>query len=44
MVLDAASGQTISAPHMHALMLKKLEPALVEGGKALDVGVGNVLL
>jgi protein-L-isoaspartate(D-aspartate) O-methyltransferase len=32
---------TISAPHMHAMTLEKLQDALVPGGKALDIGTGS---
>lgn len=32
---------TISAPHMHAMALQLLEPYLVEGASALDVGAGS---
>lgn len=32
---------TISAPHMHAVALQKLEPALQPGSSALDVGCGS---
>lgn len=38
--LDLFEEQTISAPHMHALMLELLEPYLPEGSRALDVGSG----
>lgn len=34
-------GQTISAPHMHAHMLEKLEPFLKPGARVLDVGSGS---
>jgi protein-L-isoaspartate(D-aspartate) O-methyltransferase len=34
-------GATISAPHMHAEMLERLEPFLKPGNKALDVGSGS---
>jgi len=34
-------GATISAPHMHALALDALAPALAPGGAALDVGCGS---
>jgi len=34
-------GATISAPHMHAEMLERLEPFLKPGSKALDVGSGS---
>jgi len=34
-------GATISAPHMHAEMLERLEPFLKPGGRALDVGSGS---
>ena len=32
---------TISAPHMHAMTLEKLQSVLVLGGKALDLGTGS---
>lgn len=32
---------TISAPHMHAMALEHLEPALQPGATALDVGAGS---
>ena len=34
-------GQTISAPHMHALCLELLEGHLHDGAKVLDVGAGS---
>jgi len=34
-------GQTISAPHMHAFCLEKLENKLKDGANALDVGSGS---
>lgn len=34
-------GTTISAPHMHAMTLERLQDKLVEGGKALDIGTGS---
>lgn len=34
-------GATISAPHMHALVLEALAPALGPGGAVLDVGCGS---
>jgi len=34
-------GATISAPHMHAEMLERLEPFLKPGNRALDVGSGS---
>lgn len=35
------SGQTISAPHMHAMCLEILENNLTPGAKVLDVGSGS---
>uniref|UniRef100_A0A6B2LHQ5 protein-L-isoaspartate(D-aspartate) O-methyltransferase n=1 Tax=Arcella intermedia TaxID=1963864 RepID=A0A6B2LHQ5_9EUKA len=37
-------GQTISAPHMHAMCLELLENHLKEGAKVLDVGSGSGIL
>ena len=34
-------GQTISAPHMHAFALQLLEPYLLPGVSALDLGSGS---
>eukprot|EP00727_Mastigamoeba_balamuthi_P001035 m51a1_g10929 putative aminophospholipid-transporting p-type atpase (1340) ;mRNA; r:131001-137091 len=34
-------GQTISAPHMHAMCLELLAPLLVPGARVLDVGSGS---
>jgi len=34
-------GATISAPHIHAEMLERLEPFLRPGNRALDVGSGS---
>ncbi len=34
-------GQTISAPHMHGQALELLQPFLVPGSKALDIGCGS---
>ncbi len=34
-------GVTISAPHMHAIMLQELEPWLTPGANVLDVGSGS---
>jgi len=36
-----SSGQTISAPHMHAMCLQQLEHQLKPGAKVLDVGSGS---
>ena len=35
------SGQTISAPHMHAKALEYLEPVLKPGSHILDIGSGS---
>ena len=35
------SGQTISAPHMHAKALEYLEPVLQPGSYILDIGSGS---
>jgi protein-L-isoaspartate(D-aspartate) O-methyltransferase len=38
-------GQTISAPHVHALALRELEPNLLEAGASvLDVGSGSGIM
>jgi protein-L-isoaspartate(D-aspartate) O-methyltransferase len=37
-------GQTISAPHMHAMCLELLENHIKEGSKVLDVGSGSGIL
>jgi protein-L-isoaspartate(D-aspartate) O-methyltransferase len=34
-------GQTISAPHMHAMCLELLRPHLTQGATVLDVGCGS---
>ena len=34
-------GATISAPHMHAICVEALEPALQPGGRVLDIGSGS---
>jgi protein-L-isoaspartate(D-aspartate) O-methyltransferase len=39
--LPIGLGQTISAPHMHAMALQLLEPVLVPGARVLDVGAGS---
>ena len=39
--LPLGPEQTISAPHMHATALSVLTPALTEGARVLDVGVGS---
>jgi protein-L-isoaspartate O-methyltransferase len=38
--LAIGEGQTISAPHMHAICLELLEPHLTPGARVLDVGSG----
>lgn len=38
------SGQTISAPHIHAFALKELQPVLKKGAHVLDVGCGSGFL
>jgi protein-L-isoaspartate O-methyltransferase len=38
--LAIGEGQTISAPHMHAICLELLEPHLQPGARVLDVGAG----
>ena len=35
------SGQTISAPHMHAKAIEYLEPVLKPGATILDIGSGS---
>jgi protein-L-isoaspartate(D-aspartate) O-methyltransferase len=35
------SGQTITAPHMHALAIEYLEPVLKPGNSILDIGSGS---
>jgi protein-L-isoaspartate(D-aspartate) O-methyltransferase len=43
--LPIGSGQTISAPHMHAMCTEALEPALRKpGARVLDVGSGSGFL
>jgi len=37
-------GQTISAPHMHAMCLELLENHIKEGSRVLDVGSGSGIL
>jgi protein-L-isoaspartate(D-aspartate) O-methyltransferase len=39
--LALGEGQTISAPHMHAICLELLEPHLQPGARVLDVGAGS---
>eukprot|EP00879_Flechtneria_rotunda_P022903 GHRR01024207.1.p1 GENE.GHRR01024207.1~~GHRR01024207.1.p1 ORF type:complete len:307 (+),score=94.57 GHRR01024207.1:298-1218(+) len=39
--LAIGEGQTISAPHMHAVCLELLEPFLQPGARVLDVGSGS---
>jgi protein-L-isoaspartate(D-aspartate) O-methyltransferase len=39
--LAIGEGQTISAPHMHAICLELLEPHLTPGARVLDVGAGS---
>lgn len=39
--LAIGEGQTISAPHMHAICLELLEPHLQPGARVLDVGAGE---
>lgn len=39
--LAIGGGQTISAPHMHAICLELLEPYLQPGARVLDVGAGS---
>eukprot|EP00775_Hariotina_reticulata_P012682 gene12682-12811_t len=39
--LAIGEGQTISAPHMHAICLELLEPHLTPGARVLDVGSGS---
>lgn len=39
--LAIGEGQTISAPHMHAICLELLEPHLTPGARVLDVGAGQ---
>jgi len=39
--VELMSGQTISAPHMHASCLELLKDHLTPGSKALDVGSGS---
>eukprot|EP00877_Chromochloris_zofingiensis_P014229 jgi/Chrzof1/905/Cz01g33030.t1 len=39
--LPIGEGQTISAPHMHAICLELLEPHLRPGARVLDVGSGS---
>lgn len=39
--LAIGEGQTISAPHMHAICLELLEPHLQPGARVLDVGAGG---
>ncbi|KAI8465693.1 MAG: protein-L-isoaspartate O-methyltransferase-domain-containing protein [Monoraphidium minutum] len=39
--LPIGYGQTISAPHMHAICLELLERHLAPGARALDVGSGS---
>lgn len=34
-------GATISAPHIHAIILELLKPNLTEGAKVLDIGSGS---
>lgn len=41
--LAIGEGQTISAPHMHAICLELLEPQLQPGARVLDVGAGERL-
>lgn len=39
--LPIGNGQTISAPHMHAMCCEALEPSLRPGARVLDVGSGS---
>ncbi|WIA12909.1 hypothetical protein OEZ85_006527 [Tetradesmus obliquus] len=39
--LAIGEGQTISAPHMHAICLELLEPHLTPAARVLDVGSGS---
>jgi len=39
--LSIGHGQTISAPHMHAMAAELLEPSLRPGSRVLDVGSGS---
>mmetsp|Transcript_7313 Transcript_7313/g.18131 ORF Transcript_7313/g.18131 Transcript_7313/m.18131 type:complete len:247 (-) Transcript_7313:479-1219(-) len=39
--MPIGQGQTISAPHMHAVALELLEPWLQPGARVLDVGSGS---
>lgn len=42
--LAIGEGQTISAPHMHAICLELLEPHLTPAARVLDVGSGAAAL
>jgi protein-L-isoaspartate(D-aspartate) O-methyltransferase len=39
--LPIGAGQTISAPHMHAMCVEALERRLAPGARVLDVGAGS---